>query len=65
MQVWGKAQYNDEALVMLEVTNSTPELDGSVKKYWLRVPPDVQTARQAVAWTFRMDPEDYSPTVQT
>ena len=44
---------------MVEVLNSTPEPDGSRKTYFLRVPPDTQTARQGVAWTFGMRPDDY------
>jgi hypothetical protein len=41
-----------EELVLVEVVNSTPEHDGSHRRYFLRVPPDCRTARQAVAWTF-------------
>ena len=37
---------------MVEVVNSTPEPDGSRKTYFLRVPPTIGTAREAVAWTF-------------
>ena len=47
---------------MLEVENSTPEPDGSYKRYFLRVPPEVRTPREAVAWTFGFDAEgDYAP----
>ena len=46
-------------LKLLEVTNGTAEPDGSRKTYWLNVPPNMQTARQAVAWTYGMSPEDY------
>ncbi|HEY9759143.1 MAG TPA: hypothetical protein V6C97_28510 [Oculatellaceae cyanobacterium] len=56
---------NDEALVMVKVINSTPEPDGSFKEYFLRVPPIMTTAREAVAWTFDMDPHEYSPQQQT
>jgi hypothetical protein len=55
----------DEPIVMLEVVNSTPEPDGSFKRYWLRVPPHMQTAREAVAWTFNMPGKDYTPTIET
>jgi len=34
---------------MVEVANATPEPDGTRRAYWLRVPPDMRTARQAVA----------------
>jgi hypothetical protein len=44
---------------MVEVTNGTPEPDGSHKTYWLRVPREIRTSRQAVAWTYGMTAEDY------
>jgi hypothetical protein len=56
---------NDEPLVMVEVVNSTAEPDGTFRTYFLRVPPDLTSARQAVAWTFDVDPETYTPLVQT
>ncbi len=55
----------DEPLVLLRVENSTPEPDGSYKHYYLRVPPDMRTPRQAVAWTFNMDVNTYCPFVET
>ena len=67
---------DDEPLVLVSLVNSTPELDhadgliqgpdGSWRKqYWLRVPADMQTARQAVAWTFGMTEKQYRPQVET
>lgn len=55
----------DEPLVMVKVKNSTPEPDGSFKEYFLRVPPNIQTAQAAVAWTFALENEEYSPVVET
>ena len=55
----------DEPLGMVEVVNSSPEPDGSFKKYWLRVPPDIETAHEAVAWTFNEKPTEYEPIVET
>jgi hypothetical protein len=55
----------DEPLVMVKVVNSSPEPDGSYKDYFLRVPPEVETAQQAVAWTFGIDPDDYAPLQET
>jgi hypothetical protein len=56
----------DEALVMVQLENSTPEPDGSFKEYWLRVPPTITTAREAVAWTFGLEREqDYAPAIET
>ena len=56
---------NDEALVMVKVVNSTPEADGSFKDYFLRVPPNMTRARQAVAWTFGKEETEYEPMLQT
>ena len=56
---------DDEALVMVHVVNSTPEPDGSSRKYMLRVPPTMTMAREAVAWTFGLKPEEYEPAVET
>jgi hypothetical protein len=50
---------------MVEVINSTPEPDGSRRTYFLRVPPDTETAREGVAWTFGLTPEEYQPLLQT
>jgi hypothetical protein len=49
----------DEDVVMVEVANSTPEPDGSVKDYWLRVPPDSKSPVEALAWTFDMPVGEY------
>jgi hypothetical protein len=56
----------DEPLVMVKVKNFTQEPDGSYKDYFLRVPPAITTAEQAVAWTFGFDKvRDYNPLVET
>ena len=55
----------DEAVVMVEVLNSTPEPDGSRKTYFLRVPPNTSSARAAVAWTFGLSFEAYRPAVES
>lgn len=54
-----------EPLALVHVTNSTPEPDGTRKRYFLRVPPDMKTAREAVAWTFGMPAEEYDPEFET
>ena len=54
-----------EDVAMIKVKNSSPEPDGTFKDYWLRVPPETQTAREGVAWTFRMLPDQYKPEVET
>lgn len=55
----------DEPLVMVKVVNATPEADGTFKDYFLRVPPTVQTAKEAVAWTFGKAPGEYGPVKQS
>ena len=50
---------------MVKVVNSTPEPDGSFKDYFLRVPPEIVRAKQAVAWTFGKKENEYSPALQT
>lgn len=55
----------DEPLVMVRLVNSTPEPDGSFKTYWLRVPPTMERARQAVAWTFGMTEDEYAPVFES
>jgi hypothetical protein len=58
-------QRRDEDVVLVEVTNSTPEPDGSVRTYFLRVPPTTTTARAAVAWTFGLGEVEYRPSTET
>ena len=40
--------------------SSHPELS-----YYMRVPPNLQTAHQAVAWMYKRKPEDYAPQLET
>lgn len=56
---------DDEPLVMVRVLNSTPEPDGSLNTYFLRVPPQIADADAAVAWTFGMDKQEYQPKIET
>lgn len=66
---FGKLYYqeveDDEPLVYVRVTNSTPETDGSFKDYWLRVPPGTKTPKEGVAWSFGIGTEDYNPLVES
>jgi len=55
----------DEPYVAVEVTNATPEPDGSHKHYILRVPPTITSCREAVAWTFGMTTREYDPDIET
>jgi len=64
-RLWRADMAGDEPLCVVELVNSTPEPDGSARSYMLRVPPDVQTAHQAVAWTFGMAEREYAPAVES
>jgi hypothetical protein len=50
---------------MVEVENSTPEPDGTRRRYMLRVPANLNSAKAAVAWTFGLSAGIYNPVVQT
>jgi hypothetical protein len=64
-ELYKKETRNMEPLVIVKVRNSTAEPDGSVRDYFIRVPPNMSTAKQAVAWTFNMSENDYSPDVES
>lgn len=52
----------DEPIVAVHVINSSKEPDGSYKKYMIRVPPEITTAREAIAWSFGIEKEtEYNP----
>lgn len=55
----------DEPLLVVEVINKTPEPDGTYKVYHLRVPPTMTSAREAVAWSFQMEGDEYLPAAET
>lgn len=63
--LWRAELPGDEPVVMIELRNATPEPDGSRRTFWLRVPPQVLTAMEGVAWSFDLPPERYRPRVQT
>ena len=64
-KLWRLPIPDDEPLQLVEVVNSTPEPDGSFRNYVLRVPPSAGTAREAVAWTFDVDPGEYRVEIAT
>lgn len=55
----------EETIRMIEVVNRSPELDGSFKHYFLRVPPDINSSHEASAWTFGFEPSEYLPLKET
>ncbi len=60
-ELWRARDFDGEPLVMVRVVNTTPELDGSHRIYWLRVPPTIFTAHEGVAWTFGLNSKIYQP----
>lgn len=64
-ELYEKEINNDESIVMVKVINSTAETDGSFKNYFLRVPPECKTAKEAVAWTFGIESNQYEPQIET
>jgi hypothetical protein len=64
-KLWRVVLANDEPITMVEVVNSTAEPDGTFNTYWLRVPPQTRTAKEAVAWTSGLTEQEYEPQVQT
>ena len=55
----------EEPVSYVKVVNSTQEPDGTYKDYYLCVPPDMKTCQQAVAWTFRLEEQEYQPEQET
>lgn len=55
-------KHGDE-IAVVEVLNGSLEPDGSRKRYFLSVPPEMQTATEAVAWTYGMNADAYAKLV--
>jgi hypothetical protein len=51
--------------MMLRVVDVVQGADGGEKVHWIPVPPHIATAREAVAWTFHKNPDDYWPSVES
>jgi hypothetical protein len=63
--LWRKRILGGDIWSVVQVVNGTPEPDGSYKRYYLRVPPEMQSAREAVAWTYGMRESEYQPRMRT
>jgi hypothetical protein len=63
--LWRIDLVEDEPLVCVEVTDATPGPSAVFRRYVLRVPPDVRSPREAVAWTFGVETGEYRPAVET
>jgi hypothetical protein len=57
--LWRRTWLHADIWAAVEVINATPEPDGTRKHFFLQVPPELQTAREAVAWTYGIRPEVY------
>ena len=55
---------DDEILALIRVLDGTPHVNGERKVYYLSVPPRMKGAKEAVAWTFRKEPDDYNPQIE-
>jgi DNA-binding MarR family transcriptional regulator len=59
-KLWGYRGVTVGSWTAVEVANGTPEHDGSRKRYFLRVPSRMRSAREAVAWTYGLTDEQYA-----
>lgn len=50
--------------IILRVLNATPEPDGTVRDFYMRVPNRMRNPRAAVAWTFGMSERQYHPMIE-
>lgn len=58
--LWRRRWFDGDNWAAVEVVNATAEADGSFQRYFLQVPPESQTAREAVAWTYGMAEHQYA-----
>jgi hypothetical protein len=58
--LWRRSWLASDAWAAVEVINATPEPDGTRKHFFLQVPPNMRSARDAVAWTYGLRPEVYA-----
>lgn len=58
--LWRKNWWPWDSWAAVEVINGTPEPNGAHKHYFLQVPPEMITAREAVAWTYGLSERQYS-----
>jgi hypothetical protein len=58
--LWRRIWLTYDIWAAVEVINATPEPDGTHKHFFLQVPPNFRTAREAVAWTYGLSARAYS-----
>jgi hypothetical protein len=54
-----------ESWAAVEVLNGSPEPDGTYKRYFLQIPPNIRSPREAVAWTYGLTEQRYRPALRT
>jgi hypothetical protein len=59
-KVWTYRGVPAGSWTVVEVVNGTTEQDGSRKRFFLRVPSAMRTAREAVAWTYGLTADQYA-----
>lgn len=57
--LWRRTWPRGDGWAAVEVVNGTPGPDGQVERYVLQVPPELESARAAVAWTYGMTEQQY------
>ncbi|WP_342740686.1 DUF6745 domain-containing protein [Bradyrhizobium sp. B117] len=62
--LWRRNWLAADAWAAVEVVNATPEPDGARRHFFLQVPANLHTPREAVAWTYGMRAEAYTHLVQ-
>ena len=64
-RLWQLPVPDDDPVLLLEVENATAEADGTHRRYFLRVPPDMRSPREATAWTFGLPELEYAPDAES
>lgn len=58
--LWRRSWWNGDTWAAVEVVNGTISPDGTREHYVLQVPPEMRTARAAVAWTYGISEQQYA-----
>lgn len=64
-QLYRKEIQNDEPLVMIRVVDASKHGDLPPREYFIRVPPNMTKAKDAVAWSFGVEEKDYAPDIES
>jgi hypothetical protein len=62
--LWRKPGVGGEPVLLVSMEKATASARGTHVLSVLRVPPTAVTAREAVAWTFGLEPDEYDPIVE-